>query len=121
MQASKKKRSSNDDSLRKMSRTAKASNTVMVVFPFGSGDIDTDSAAKGLKELGCASVVDSVPKTSDVKEGTRPTSTDEHDKADWNKKSNSRNHFLTIGEDENKRLLPGGWLNDTLVDFWMQW
>jgi Ulp1 family protease len=36
-------------------------------------------------------------------------------------KRKSRGHFLTIREEDLSRLSPGEFLNDTLVDFWMQW
>jgi Ulp1 family protease len=32
-----------------------------------------------------------------------------------------RAHFVTIRVEYYKRLDPGKWLNDSLVDFWMQW
>jgi hypothetical protein len=30
-------------------------------------------------------------------------------------------HYVTIRVEDFERLAPGEWLNDTLVDFWMQW
>lgn len=115
---------------------AKGSNKVMVVFPFGGGEVDTDRAAEGLNELHSASITKSlvpfgeitktVLKISDGEEGAGLTSSDdaemsENDKADSNEKANSRAHFLTIREEDNERLQPGEFLNDTLIDFWMQW
>ena len=125
----------NDDCVRKVSRNLaessikEASNMVYVVFPFGSGEVDTDPAAEGLRELGSASMFKSVDTfgsdTNTIskiygEEGMGPNLSHD-DKADSSKKLNSRNHFLTIGEGEYKCLLPEGWLNDTLVDFFMQW
>jgi hypothetical protein len=136
MRASKRKSVSEDDFVHKVSRTlaessmTEGSNMVYVVFPFGSGKVDLDAAAEGLNELGSASMFKSVvaygkdtntiSKIYDCEEGMG-TNSSHDDKADSSKKLNSRTHFLTIGEEENKRLLPRGWLNDTLVDFWMQW
>jgi hypothetical protein len=115
---------------------AKASNKVLVVFPFGAGEVEIDRAAEGLNELHSASVSRAVVpvgedskavlKTSDGEEGTGPNSSDdaetsENEKADSSEMTNSRAHFLTIHEEDNERLQPGEFLNDTLIDFWMQW
>ena len=35
--------------------------------------------------------------------------------------TSERSHFLTIREEDMDRLEHGEYLNDTLVDFWMQW
>jgi hypothetical protein len=124
---------------RKSRHGAKASNEVMVVFPFGSLGADEeeiDGAAAGLNELNSASVSRAIVpvgegsktalKTSDDDELTGPNSSDdaetaENDKGDSNEKSKPRAHFLTIREEDNERLQPGEFLNDTLIDFWMQW
>jgi Ulp1 family protease len=67
-----------------------------------------------------------VLKTSDGEEGMGPNSSDgaetsENAKANSSKKTKSRAHSLTICEEDNERLQPGEFLNDTLIDFWMQW
>ena len=117
-------------------RSAKATNKILLVFPFGAGEVVTDQAAEGLKELYSASVskavvpfgedTKAVLNTSDGKDGTGSTSSNdaessETDKTDSNEKAKSRAHFLTIREEDNERLQPGEFLNDTLIDFWMQW
>jgi Ulp1 family protease len=134
MRASKRKSVSNDDCVRKVSRTLAessiedASNMVYLVFPFGSAEVDT--AGDGLNELGSASMFKSVDafgrdtntgsKIYDGEEGMGLNSSHD-DKAGSSKKFNSRTHFLTIDENDYKRLQPGEYLNDTLVDFFMQW
>ena len=37
------------------------------------------------------------------------------------KRASLRSHFITIREEDTDRLEPGEYLNDTLIDFWMQW
>jgi Ulp1 family protease len=32
-----------------------------------------------------------------------------------------RAHFVAIRVEDYERLDPGKWLNDLMVDFWMQW
>jgi Ulp1 family protease len=130
MRASKRKSVSNDDCVCKVSRTLAessiedASNMVYLVFPFGSSEVDT--AGDGLNELGSASMFKSVEAFGgDTNTGSKimvmgPNSSHD-DKAGSSKKFNSRTHFLTIDENDYKRLQPGEYLNDTLVDFFMQW
>ena len=36
-------------------------------------------------------------------------------------KGSRRKHFLTIRVEDYNRLDPEEWLNDSLVDLWMQW
>jgi hypothetical protein len=36
-------------------------------------------------------------------------------------KTRGRAHFLTVRVEDYERLEPGEFLNDTLIDFWMQW
>ena len=36
-------------------------------------------------------------------------------------KTRQRKHFVTIRVEDYQRLHPGEWLNDSLVDLWMQW
>jgi hypothetical protein len=121
---------------RKSRLGAKATNNVMVVFPFGADEEEIDGAAIGLIELSSASVSRAVVsvgkvskaalKTSGDAELTGPKPSDdaetaENDKGDSNEQAKPRAHFLTIREEENERLQPGEFLNDTLIDFWMQW
>lgn len=117
--------------------SANASNEVMVVFPFGADEEEIDAAAEGLNELNSASlsrVIDPVGGGSktDVKTSTDDTFIDmtsvddaetaENDKGDSNKKAFSRANFVTILNKDKARLLqPQGWLNDNLIDFWIEW
>ena len=36
-------------------------------------------------------------------------------------KGAARQHYVTIRVEDYERLEPREWLNDSLVDFWMQW
>jgi Ulp1 family protease len=75
------------------------------VFPFGfQADQETiDRAAHELMELNSASVsrvIDLVGNT---------------------KQAYSRANYVTIREGDKSRLKNGVYLNDNLIDFWMQW
>lgn len=80
---------------------------VLFVFPLGADDQSIDDAAIGLDEAARVldSTVESVPaEPQDVGEKVRP-----------------RINSLTILSEDRERLEPGVFLNDTLIDFWMQW
>jgi hypothetical protein len=123
MPTDKRKRASNDnDSFHKMSRTTEASNIFELVFPFGASDIDTDRAAEGLSELGRASTFSKlVVPFGDDTNGASDIDTDRAAVVPFDDDTYSPFRFLVIGKEENECLKPQGWLNDALVDFWMQW
>ena len=117
---------------------SRLANNVMLVFPLiGADEEEIDAAAEGLNELNSASlsrVIDPVGGGSktDVKTSTDDTFIDmtsvddaetaENDKGDSNKKAYSRANFVTILKKDKPRLLqPEGWLNDNLIDFWIEW
>jgi hypothetical protein len=92
---------------------------------------EIDKAANGLRaELDCASVISSIVPIVSGSQTAVKTSTDnnfvdmtaETDTGDLNKKANPRPSFITIREKERSLLEdPTEWLNDTLIDFWMEW
>jgi hypothetical protein len=94
-------------------------NDVLVVFPFGAREEVIDAAGEDLNELsiGCRWNV----KNGIVNRAVEPDS-DEHDESnDEMEMTSSRAHYLTIRHEDRERLEVGEFLNDTLIDFWMQW
>ena len=92
---------------RNTKRKVHDSEKVLLVFPFSDEGIDLEVAAVDLKE---ASRLDTsfVPQTKNcVNHGE--------------KQIQERSHYLTIRNEDFARLEPGEFLNDTLIDFWMQW
>jgi Ulp1 family protease len=115
----------------------------MFVFPFGligrdqeRIDAAVDAAAKGLNELDCASlsrVIHPTGKGSNTNVKTSPddkvidltsfhdAKIGETDQSGRNKRAYWRANSIIIREQDKARLHPHRWLNDTLIDFWMQW
>ena len=94
----------------------KNSEDLLLTFPFPMEKEKLDEAAAGLKELSGASLTDDddvqIVDNDAVAAGDGGT-------ADTEKKS--RSHFLEIRVEDFDRLEPGEFLNDTLIDFFMQW
>lgn len=114
----------------------KPSDQVLLVYPFAGDTQEIESAAKGLNEargigeIGAES--DDTESEEDIDEtmnaaladseaNSRSTSPVPSNDAENKEKSKRRAHFVTISVEDAKRLAPGQWLNDTLVDFWMMW
>lgn len=129
-------------------KTSSDSNDIMLVFPFGANEEKIDSAAENLIEAqlvldqamdnNCNSVniaharrnsgnetqspkfktpiIDS--DAAEIKTDNAPI--EEATTAD-EAKTKARAHYLTIRQEDFDRLEPGEFLNDTLIDFWMQW
>jgi len=81
------------------------------VYPFDIDEEMLSEASRGLLELGgnmlgVQPILDDQPDEDDVTVGTRLP---------------PRTHNVIIRDEEYGRLSPGQFLNDTLVDFWMQW
>lgn len=89
---------------------------VLLVFPFGGDKEQIDSASAGLVELGASSLgavdLDQKPAADDDS-----TSADEEEgeKKQW------RAHYLTVRVSDYERLNDTEFLNDTLIDLWVQW
>jgi hypothetical protein len=122
-------------------------NPVLLVFPFGHDEERIDSAAEGLNEAfrvlqrldDEGVVVDGDRKVENTAVAGLDPSGSESEPAeqtdietDANEvvqaenqqepmKGSARAHFLTIRQEDFDRLEPGEFLNDTLIDFWMQW
>jgi hypothetical protein len=88
-------------------------------------------AAEGLKEAGgmCRPMTDADSDTaamasSELALPERPSNKppeDSQKQADAQGKVRQRAHYVSLRVEDYNRLDPGEWLNDSLVDFWMQW
>jgi len=104
------------------------SDEILVVYPF-EGDIgELEAAAEGLKELSW--MEKSEEDTQDLAEAKNPTKSDSETLHADNEssenaliatKSGQRSHFIEVRVEDYERLDTGQWLNDSLVDMWMQW
>jgi hypothetical protein len=87
------------------------SDYALLVYPFGGDPTEIEKAADGLTEAaGAMKIGEAV---------TLATPSECEDDGDG--KSRHRAHFVTITVEDYDRLDPGEWLNDSLVDLWMQW
>jgi len=84
----------------------------LMVYPFPGKTTEIEAAAAGLNEA--AGTMKSVSEISKEEETCEAED-------DGEGKSRHRAHFVTISVEDYDRLDPGEWLNDSLVDFWMQW
>ena len=114
---------------RTQSRKAeKELNQTILVFPFGGDEEKIVAAAKGLHEakkvFGGSAPRLHVSNPSSASSSSSSSSSDEHEVEETEKaeeKSNQRGHYLTISTEDRDRLSEREFLNDTLIDFWMQW
>jgi hypothetical protein len=94
-------------------------NDVLVVFPFGAKEEVIDAAGESLHE---ASIGCSWNMEDGILSCTAEPDSDEHDESnDETENTSSRAHYLTVRHEDRDRLEVGEFLNDTLIDFWMQW
>ena len=99
------------------------SDDILLVYPFGVDKDKTEAAADGLKELSWSEKSqeenqDSVEPKNDNKMDSA-TSSSENVLATI--QSGQRSHFIEIRVEDYEKLDTGQWLNDSLVDMWMQW
>jgi len=81
---------------------------ILLVFPFNGDQKAIENAASGLAELS-----DSLRASGmGQKDGNITES---------NSTKAGRGHYLTVRVEDFERLYPGEYLNDTLIDLWMQW
>lgn len=81
---------------------------VLLVYPFAGDLYKMEKASEGLKELSKFGLSDNLAAVPS-------------DQADVEESGGSRSHTLTISVGDCQRLEPGIFLNDTLIDFFMQW
>jgi hypothetical protein len=110
---------------------------ILLVYPFPGDKGKIEAAAAGLKEasgaplleeddasdeIGAQAVATDNSDSTNIVEGTNNDSSNSTDnKSDDQSKVRRRKHFVTLRVEDYQRLDPGEWLNDSLVDFWMQW
>lgn len=95
----------------------KKSDEILLVYPFPGyrEKIDERLITEGLtKEL---SLVHSTGK----KRTARGSAAEGRDQSTETLQNKQRSHFLIVRVGDYKRLIGRKWLNDTLVDLWMQW
>jgi Ulp1 family protease len=114
----------------------KKEEDILLVYPFDGDEQLIEKAAEGLDEAsrGDPYNADSVservmveateidttdPKVSDA--GKVSSGGSDKGEADPETNTRGRAHFITVRVEDYERLEPGEFLNDTLIDFWMQW
>jgi Ulp1 family protease len=104
------------------------SDEILVVYPFGVDKNKTEAAADGLKELSWSEKFkgenqDSVEPKNDNKmdSATSTSSNESSENLLTTVQSGQRSHFIEIRVEDYEKLATGQWLNDSLVDMWMQW
>ena len=87
----------------------KLDDEVLLVYPFAGDKESIDKAAEGFMELDYFRriIVDEDASEQEANGNGAP--------------SNGRSHVLTISAGDCRRLGPGVYLNDTLIDFFMRW
>jgi len=115
---------------------------ILLVYPFDGDSNEMEEAAEGMQEAsGQLFAEEMAPTTAEslsqslcsarkeTEEGDQTDSSSyaTDDKAALNQnaaapsKPARRRHFLTVRVRDFERLCPGEFLNDTLIDFWIQW
>jgi hypothetical protein len=109
------------------------SESILLVYPFTGDPGQMETAAEGLQEASGAPLTtkDEVVRTSagdvivKLQRSSESTSdlkqSDQLDLSKTELKAKARKHYVTIRVKDYERLDPEEWLNDSLVDFWMQW
>jgi hypothetical protein len=109
----------------KFSFSGKELDEVVLVFPFGGDEEEIDQAAAGLNELNSQSATHAMlpvggEDTADIDKVGR------NERAYWhhggrNERAYLRANSIIIRKRDMIRLVGNGWLNDNLIDFWMEW
>ena len=96
----------------------KSNTDLLLRFPFGGDTSLIDAAANGLAEFQCS-------KYTDVNEEERDTAICENASSEPCapdvSEDTRRRHHVEIRVEDFERLEPGVYLNDTLIDFFLQW
>jgi hypothetical protein len=90
-----------------------AQKEIVLTYPFHANENDLSAAASGLKELGGDLLgLDHDPfaalNSSIITTNERKT-------------KQNRTHYISIRVIDLEMLLPGQWLCDNHIDFWMRW
>ena len=104
------------------------SDEILVVYPFRVDKTTMEAAADGLEELSWKDISDienqnavesKITKTSDSIGSEACNESSENNSTIMN--GSQRTHFIEIRVEDYSKLDEGQWLNDSLVDMWMQW
>jgi hypothetical protein len=126
-----------DRSRKKDFLNGRKEETVLLVYPFAGNTEIIDAAAGGLTEANCTSLKseyttsngetlpksmegESKPSMLSASEGV-PVATMPESPPALAASTNQRGDYVVIRVKDYDRLDPGEWLNDSLIDFWMQW
>ena len=91
----------------------RSEDTVLLVYPFDGDVAAMEETADGMEEASGA--LFSKSETKDAAAGRAG------DTGTAKAKTEQRKHFCTIQVRDFERLCPGEFLNDSLIDFWIQW
>jgi hypothetical protein len=111
------------------------SEHIILVYPFGGDSKEIEAAVEDLNEASGMPADNSEDSCGDeqdkdsLKHEQNELAKIENESSGEEKKSEhatastvrQRAHFVTIRVEDYERLDPGEWLNDSLVDLWMQW
>jgi len=103
----------------------RAEDDVLLVYPFAGDAKKIEEAAEGMPEAGDPKLR-GAPGNQKVAHSSIQISAEQDDSSKSSNnndavRSEHRRHFLTIQVRDLERLCPGEFLNDTLIDFWIQW
>lgn len=114
----------------------KKEDDILLVYPFDGDEKLIEKAAEGLNEASEGGPYNTDSRSERVVveameiDNTDPELPDtgkalsggsDKGEAELEIKTRGRAHFLTVRVEDYERLEPGEFLNDTLIDFWMQW
>eukprot|EP00531_Pseudo-nitzschia_arenysensis_P017418 CAMPEP_0116119764 /NCGR_PEP_ID=MMETSP0329-20121206/2819_1 /TAXON_ID=697910 /ORGANISM="Pseudo-nitzschia arenysensis, Strain B593" /LENGTH=1105 /DNA_ID=CAMNT_0003613495 /DNA_START=267 /DNA_END=3584 /DNA_ORIENTATION=+ len=109
--------------------SGRRSDEILLVYPFGEDINNLEAAAEGLKEL---SWIEPSEGGTQAPNGLENGTSDSESLPTCTSKESSKNtmvatqggqrlHFIEIRVEDYERLDTKQWLNDSLVDMWMQW
>ncbi|MGK3738900.1 MAG: hypothetical protein ACI8RD_010820 [Bacillariaceae sp.] len=94
----------------------KKSDEILLVYPFGEDKNKIEAAASNLDELSYKETADDDQDSTEMKKSSVETKD-----LTTTQGSQQRSHQIVIRVEDYEKLEDGQWLNDSLVDFWMQW
>ena len=104
---------------------------ILLVYPFAGDPILMDKAAEGLNEasgqpleprgIDEMAVLEQKSSRLTLQSNSGSSDSDDAEAKTKDSKAKARQHYVTIRVEDYERLEPQEWLNDSLVDFWMQW
>ncbi len=97
----------------------KASHDILLSFPFEGKPYLIDAAADGLNEFQCHDCTDGDADDVDIQDCDNIESSDPRNAEGG--EDTRRRHHVEIRVEDFERLDPGVYLNDTLIDFYLQW